>query len=315
MSDESEKKQLEIFDLIDKVRKKQPASLTPAPKPEPEPEPEQGDFFELDIPLLEFAFKDDMESMEAPVYSLSTRADMKVLTWESQDGKKRITISPSVDAGRATIFDKDVLIYATSQLIAALKQKKAISRIVRFTVSDFLLTTNRDSGGDDYDRFYAAMKRLQGTTITVQEKGKSLRWAKGFSLIDSWGIIEQQVKGGRRMVKVECTLSEWLYEAIGHRQVLTISPDYFKLRKPIERRLYEIARKHCGRQSEFKIGLDVLREKCGVVDAIRNFRLKIRELEKEQTLPEYMIRIDRTDMVSFIPKTYKVGDGTQIIIR
>ncbi len=312
MSEEKESTQLEIFELLDKVRERQPASLVPAETPAPGPKrkngkgkPAQGDFFELDIPLLEFAFKDDVESMEAPVYSLSTKRDMKVLSWESQDGKKRITVSPSAEVGRATIFDKDVLIYATSQLMAALKAGKEINRVVRFTVGDFLLATDRSAGGDDYDRFYAAMKRLHGTTITVQEKGKSIRWAQGFSLINSWGIIEQSIRSGQRMVQIECTLSEWLYEAIGDRKVLTISPDYFKLRKPIERRLYEIARKHCGRQTEFRINLDVLRDKCGVADVLRNFRLKIRELEKEQTLPEYLIGIDHMDMVTFLPRSHK----------
>ncbi len=39
-------------------------------------------------------------------------------------------------------------------------------------------------------------------------------------------------------------------EAIKAHEVLTLPPDYFRLRKPTERRIYEIARKHCGKQAE-----------------------------------------------------------------
>jgi plasmid replication initiation protein len=60
------------------------------------------------------------------------------------------------------------------------------------------------------------------------------------------------------VIAVEIKLSEWLYNAILSNELLTISPDYFNLRKPMERRIYEIARKHCGDQDVFKIGLENL---------------------------------------------------------
>ena len=41
------------------------------------------------------------------------------------------------------------------------------------------------------------------------------------------------------MVEVEATVSDWFYNALLGREVLTISRDYFRLRKPLERRLYE----------------------------------------------------------------------------
>lgn len=34
--------------------------------------------------------------------------------------------------------------------------------------------------------------------------------------------------------------------------------DCFRLRKPIEWRLYEIARKHCGGQADWLVGLELL---------------------------------------------------------
>lgn len=63
------------------------------------------------------------------------------------------------------------------------------------------------------------------------------------------------------MQDVEITLSDWVFNAIKAKEVLTLHRDYFRLRKPLERRLYELARKHCGQKDEWKISLDLLQEK------------------------------------------------------
>lgn len=271
-------------------------------------EPQQLDFFELDIPLLELAFKDDMESMEAPIYSLATKPDTEVFKWESADGKRKMTISPNAELGRATIFDKDVLIYCTSQIVAALNAGLSPSKRVRFVVTDYFRGTLRTSGGSDYERFFASMNRLRGTNIVIQEEGESQRRARGFGLIDSWEIIDSQETGKKRMVRVECTLSDWLFDAIADRKILTISPQYFELRKPLERRLYEIARKHCGKQSEWKIGLALLKEKCGSQSELKRFRFELRKIADVQSLPDYMIRLTaEDDMVHFIPRVGSLG--------
>jgi len=73
------------------------------------------DFFVCDI--FDALPKDDLASMEHPLFSLSTRADLRVLTYAHND--VTITVTPSV-RGRATLFDKDILIYCISQLMAAL---------------------------------------------------------------------------------------------------------------------------------------------------------------------------------------------------
>ena len=73
------------------------------------------------------------------------------------------------------------------------------------------------------------------------------------------------------MVEIEVTLSEWMYNAILGKEVLTLSRDYFRLRKPLERRMYELARKHCGRQQEWLVSTEILKKKCGSVSTDRKF--------------------------------------------
>ena len=75
---------------------------------------------------------------------------------------------------------------------------------------------------------------------------------EGFGLIDKWKIIEKS-KDDDKMIAVEITLSDWLFNAAVGKDILTINQDYFRLRKPLERRIYEIARKHCGAQKEWRI--------------------------------------------------------------
>src|SRR3546814_5310579 len=67
-----------------------------------------------------------------------------------------------------------------------------------------------------------------------------------------------------RMQEVEVRLSDWVFNAIRSNEVLTLNRQYFRLRKPLERRLYEIARKHCGWPGKaVKFGLDTMQRKCG----------------------------------------------------
>jgi seryl-tRNA synthetase len=71
------------------------------------------DFFLAD--LFDYALKDDGASMEAPIFTLSTKPDLSIWQWTSKDGNKSVKVAPSV-LGRATQHDKDVLIYVVSQL-------------------------------------------------------------------------------------------------------------------------------------------------------------------------------------------------------
>ena len=108
------------------------------------------------------------------------------------------------------------------------------------------------------------------------------------------------------MIAVEVTLSKWLFNAVQAHEVLTINSDYFRLRRPIERRLYELARKHCGDQARFVIGLELLQEKCGSRSSLKEFRRSLRELIREDTLPDYrMLLDDEKDQVMFYTRDTK----------
>ena len=264
------------------------------------------DFFLAD--LFDYALKDDGASMEAPIFTLSTKPDISIWQWTSKDGNKTVKVTPSV-LGRATMHDKDVLIYMVSQMTEALNRGRddAKSRIVRFTVYDFLVTTNRGVGGDDYRRLQEAFERLRGTSITTDIRTGGTRVREGFGVIEHWKIIDKSPTD-ERMIAVEVTLSEWLYNAVQAYEILTLHPDYFRLRKPLARRLYEIARKHCGHQTDWTIGLDLLQEKAGSKSTLKEFRRAVRGIQTDDSLPEYRLFLTNDDKVRFY-----VRDGVRLV--
>ena len=86
--------------------------------------------------------KDDMASMEHPLFTLATRPDRRILRYEH--GEATIEVTPSVK-GLATIHDKDVLIYCVSQLMAALNEGRPTSPVLHLKAHDLLLATNRET--------------------------------------------------------------------------------------------------------------------------------------------------------------------------
>jgi plasmid replication initiation protein len=249
------------------------------------------DFFLCD--MFDYALKDDGVSMEAPIFSLAKKADTSIWHWESKDNLRAITVTPSVK-GRATQFDKDLLIYVVSQMTEALNRERpdAQTRVVRFRVYDYLVSTNKPTGGKEYQRLQDALERLTGTRITTNIKTGGVRVKELFGLIESATIVEK-APDDESMIAVEVTLSNWIFNAIQAHEVLTINPDYFRLRKPIERRLYELARKHCGDQARFVIGIDLLQNKCGSQSSAKEFRRALREVIEADTLPDYKLAIDK----------------------
>lgn len=269
------------------------------------------DFFIADEIKID-SFRDEIASMEHPFFALKG-GDTKVR--EYKNGKTTITVNPNA-YGLATIFDKDIWIYAISKLQEAINKNLPISRTIAFTPYDFFITTNRDSGGRNYKLLEQALSRLKGTAIKTNiihslEKQETIE----FGLIDSWRILEEQ-KGKIDIGMVEITLPDWLYQAVTQTKVLKISQDYFRIRKAIDRRLYEIARKHCGNQHEFQISLEKLHLKTGSTSNKAEFKRLVKNLAKTNDLPDYEIFHDiGRDMVIFTNRNNDTPEAKASVIR
>jgi len=257
----------------------------------------QGDFFVCDI--FDAAPKGDMASMAHPIFSLSTKPDHRIRRYEDESGTSYLEVKPSAD-GLATIHDRDVLIYCISQIMAAINNGQKVSQTVRLKAYDVLKATNRMTDGRGYDGLKSALARLQGTQIETNIVTGSSEQLDIFSIIDRARIVRETRDG--RMQEIEVQLSDWVFNAIQAQEVLTLHRNYFRLRKPLERRIYEIARKHCGQQKEWKISLAALQRKCGSASTKREFRRLVGNIaaqdEEHGHIPDYAVRLV-DDMVHF----------------
>lgn len=254
------------------------------------------DFFVCD--LMDAAPKGDMASMEHPIFSLSTKPDHRVRRYEH--GTTYLEVKPSAD-GLATVHDRDILIYCISQLMAAQNAGKPVSPVLHFKAYDLLKATNRMTNGQGYEALKSALERLAGTRISTNITTGGQEVFETFGIIERARIVRETREG--RMQEVEVKLSDWAFNAIQHKEVLTLHRDYFRLRKPLERRMYELARKHCGKKEEWKISLPVLQKKCGSASTEKEFRRLVSNIVEEdqrfQHMPDYSVTLDDSDMILF----------------
>ncbi|MBU2360043.1 MAG: replication initiator protein A [Alphaproteobacteria bacterium] len=264
----------------------------------------QADFFICDV--ADAVLKDLMPTMEHPFYALSKKPDTAIRRYEHEGNW--LEVVPSVK-GQATIYDKDILIYVVSQIMHRLNRGAQVERRLRFNPRDLLIFVNRGTGGKDYVAFCEAIDRLMGTVIktniTTAGHGdplpagdeERLGW---FHLIEKAHVQRKNNDASGRIMWAEIEISEWIFNSIRRKSVLTLHRDYFRLRKPIERRVYEIARKMCGAQASFEIGLGKLLKRTGARTELKRFRHTMRDIATHNHLPDYLVTFDEErDMVVF----------------
>ena len=268
---------------------------------------ENRDFFVLD--LNEVVPKDDLVSMEHPLFSLATKPDMRILEYANNGHKLRVL--PSI-YGLATIFDKDVLIWAISKIIHAKNNGEFYGRKINGSARELLCSTNRGTGGTEYKALKKSFVRLRQTTFESDIPTGGKVESRIFGLVEEAAFVYDA--DNNRLDEVEIILSEWLFRAVDAFEVVTISPDYFRLRRPLERRIYEIARKHCGHKSKWQIGLDMLQLKTGSNAPLKRFRHNIKEIITENHTPFYKIELTDKDQVIFRPRVTAKKISAQVQI-
>lgn len=245
-------------------------------------------FPDLDSPLVG-RVKGERASMAYPFFALSKGRRMTPLVY--QDGNVSIEIRPS-STGLATIYDKEILLYVASLMVEKMNEGSEPGQEFTFTAHDFLRVTGSNRSARSYERISHALERLQGTQVRTNiEAG-----GEGEDGFFSW-VSEAKVQyfrgnnGKKRLKAITIRLCDWLYRAIKKdTRILTYNQGYFSL-SPVARRLYELARSHCGYQERFVIGLDKLRKKVGSEDTLAKFKHQLIKVAEEDQLPEYSIEL------------------------
>lgn len=247
--------------------------------------------FDLFIPKLnDLPLKDQREVMERPFFSLSKRKRLKPIEYTSPDGDVWVHVSGNPEFGIATIWDADILIWATSHL-NQLRERGAneLPRTIHITAYDLLRAIRRDTGGKGYKELHAALQRLEATTIQTSMRAPKRRKLAQFGWLDSWTLeVDPETEAPRGLT---ITLSNWLYEGLlRDRALLTLNPDYFLISGGLERAVYRIGRKHAGDQPDgWTCRLSVLHEKTGSDSPLKQFTYLLKKIIQADSLPDYQM--------------------------
>ncbi|MCG7871054.1 MAG: replication initiator protein A [Candidatus Thiodiazotropha lotti] len=250
----------------------------------------QLDLFQIQDAAQDVPVKEDISSMEFPIFSLTKIPDTRQRVYSR--GGKTLRIFPSM-RGAATVFDKDILIYCISRIARSLDAGEQVSRRVRIAVHPFLVGTQRSTGGAAYERVVDMCRRLKGTTIETNVKTSDQERTEGFGLLEHYKVT-QYTQNGKGALELELTISDWLYRAVTDFDILTLDSDYFALTRSLDRRLYELARKHCGSKPWWVCNLPLLCEKTGSMEELRYFKKKLKAMIRRDDLPGYRVVLDET---------------------
>lgn len=255
--------------------------------------------------------KGERHSMEHPFFSLSKKKkDLVPRHYVSKDGKSQLTVTPTVP-GLPTIWDKDLLIFMATLIREAMNRGEMSleNRPIRIETWDFLEATVKGDGAQQYKGLIATLDRLKGCMIKTSIETNGISYTEAFSLLDKYNITGKTKTG--KIAALEIKVCDWLYGAIFNdtQEMLSINRDYFKLKGGIERRLYELARKHCGTQPFWIVNMETLWKKSGSQSTLRDFRHKVFKGQIDLgTLPDYRVELwPDDDQVIFYSKHHKAA--------
>lgn len=233
-----------------------------------------------DIPI-----RDQRDTMERPFFSLAKKPRLNPI--EYKVGNVWVEVSANPKFGMATIWDADILIWASTQVTEALDQGLRSSRTIQFHPFNLLRSIRRTTGGADYVKLRAALERLTHTAVRTNIRAEGTKKFASFHWLESWTENVDESTGEPTGMTI--TLPDWLYSGIVERGgVLSISEDYFLLTGGIEKWLYRVARKHAGSQdSGWSFTIRQLYEKSGSAARFSDFAIDIRKVVTANHLPEY----------------------------
>ncbi|MDP2141386.1 MAG: replication initiator protein A [Gammaproteobacteria bacterium] len=238
----------------------------------------------------DMAPRDAQDLMAYPFFSLAKSRRTAPIDFRSAGVTVRV--EGTQEHGIATIWDADILIWAASQIVEARDAGIRPSRRMQATPYEILRFIGRGTSLRDYQRLKAALDRLQSTTIATSIRETTGRRLHRFSWINEW---KERTDARGAPLGLELILPDWFYAGvIDEALVLTIDPAYFKLTGGIERWLYRLVRKHGGKQRNgWQFDFPYLYRKSGSLAQPRDFARDLRTLAARQSLPGYVLSVER----------------------
>jgi len=244
--------------------------------------------------------KDEVNLMDVAPFSLGKGRRNGIIRYELKDCV--ITVEGGAEVGIANAYDYDIFLNMVSYLAEEMRRYRAAekkgarpslpSHIYRPTAAQILKFCRREQGGKQYEELERALDRLQATRIKIVNLGDGKRReTESFPLIGRYKVVSRTSQD--RIEQVEMDIPNWIYEGVvkpdGKPSILTISPDYFLIAKPIAKFIYRLARKAAGQDEAFYKVSDI-HYRSGSQLPLRKFRAVVEgivEDTKQDPLPEY----------------------------
>ncbi len=246
----------------------------------------QGDLFRLDSPLTA-ELRGERSLMAFPFFALAKNAWMKPLTYQANN--VTIEVRPSA-SGVATIYDKEIVLYIASLMLAKIEVGESVTQDFVFTAHDLFTVTGANHSARSYGRLSEALERLQGTQIKTNIEAGGEGEEGFFSWLSEAKLHYSRTHGGERRLKaVKVRLCDWLFRAILlDRHVLDYAAAYFQL-GPIERRIYEVARS--SGEERLETDLATFRLQIGYQNPLANFRNALKQIAASDSIPDYRLEL------------------------
>ena len=260
--------------------------------------------------------RDAQDLMAYPFFSLAKSKRLAPIDFRA--GAVSIRVEATPEHGMATIWDADVLIWAASQIVNARDAGFSTSRLMASTPYEILTFVGRGISARDYQRLKAGLDRLQATTVATSIRQSTERRRHRFSWINEW---KETADANGRTLGIELILPDWFYSGlINDALILTIDRQYFALTGGLERWLYQIVRKHGGRQEHgWSFDFAYLHAKSGSLSSLKHFAYDIRDIVRRQPLPGYSLTIERApfgaERLSFKPASVEETGKASRCIR
>ena len=263
------------------------------------------------------SLRDDVDIMSLPFFSIEKTPRMEPIVFERTVGDRRqyIRVSPG-EYGLATIWDNDIILYLRTQIIEALNKNQDVGRRVSFHIHDCLVATGRRTGGREYESFKDALTRLKTTSVLTNISTSDEIADEGFGWLESFKIKKRRTASGADvMASCEVVVSEWLFGLfVNSRRSLAIDSAYFDLQGGLERKLYGILRKHLGNQTRFHIGVDTLKDLCGVKRDLRRFTYDLKKIV-EKGLPGFDLELTKNPGAIRLANVAGASKRTYLVVR
>jgi len=263
-----------------------------------------------------------LDLLQLPLFALkrASKDEASIEMVDRQGDGVRIQITPMAGRTRASMYDKEMLLWLVSLYNARLKENlsRAPSRTVEFEFAEFLRATGRGASNSAWERGIQMLERLKGTQWTCFKVrgGEEERHARSLSFIQDYELAAKDPATGQR-VGMRVTLAEAFYQTlIDQRQHLAVTQEYYEL-PPLQRRFLEICRKFVGRSRrpvlfrEEKFGMYM-----GLEAPKSRYRSRLREmvsqLVQEGDIAGFMLAHDPSRKMCAIARSDEPSDSEDV---